>query len=235
MSTQGPKATALTEEDICQRVRDSVLEQRLAPGTKLTEESLCGVFGVGRTTVRRAFLLLSRDNIVELQRNKGAVIASPSPDEARQVFDARRTVEAALLSRAADNASAANIKQLRAHLAEEKDALARADIARWIRLTGEFHLHLAKLAGNDPMFQFLEQLVFRSSLIITLYGRHGRAAHSCKGDEHTRIVDAIEGHDCNTAQAVMLEHLNEIEGTLNFERMSPGGDLHQIFGMAHAS
>lgn len=235
MKHEGPKAQALTEEDICQRVRDSVLEQRLAPGTKLTEESLCGVFGVGRTTVRRAFLLLSRDNIVELQRNKGAVIASPSPDEARQVFEARRTVEAALLARAAENASKADITRLRAHLAKEKDALSTADIARWIRLTGEFHLHLAKIAGNDPMFQFLEQLVFRSSLIITLYGRHGRAAHSCKGDEHTRIVDALETGDSTTANKVMAEHLSEIESTLNFDRSTAGGDLHQIFGMAHAS
>ena len=235
MTIKAPREATLTEEEICQRVRDSVLEQRLAPGTKLTEESLCGVFGVGRTTVRRAFLLLSRDNIVELHRNKGAVIASPSPDEARQVFDARRTVEAALLALAIGKTDKADIAFLRQHLAEEKDALGTADIARWIRLTGEFHLHLAKLAGNEPMLQFLEQLVFRSSLIITLYGRHGRAAHSCKGDEHTRLVDALEAGELTAAQGIMLAHLNEIEATLNFDRTSAQSDLHQIFGMARAS
>ena len=235
MSNKGPRQPTLTEEDICQRVRDSVLEQRLAPGTKLTEESLCGVFGVGRTTVRRAFLLLSRDNIVELQRNKGAVIASPSPEEAREVFDARRAVEAALLNRALERTTEADIALLRRHLASEREALTRADIAGWIRLTGEFHLHLAKLAANEPMYQFLEQLVFRSSLILTLYGRHGRAAHSCKGDEHTRIVDAVEASNDHAAQAVMREHLDEIEATLSFERTSPDSDLHRIFGMARAS
>ncbi|WP_417450334.1 GntR family transcriptional regulator [Kordiimonas sp.] len=235
MTRQKPKEAALTEEDICQRVRDSVLEQRLAPGTKLTEESLCGVFGVGRTTVRRAFLLLSRDNIVELQKNKGAVIASPSPDEAQQVFEARHTVEAALLARASEVADTNDIKNLRGHLAQERDALAKADIARWIRLTGEFHLHVAKLAGNTPMYHFLEQLVFRSSLIITLYGRHGQSVQSCTGDEHTRLVDALERRDIVAAQEILTHHLNDIEATLRFERAAGGDDLHQIFGMARAS
>ena len=78
--------TALTEEDVCQRIRDSILEQRIAPGTKLTEESLCGIFGVSRTTIRRVFLLLSKDNIIRLESNKGATIAAPTVEEAHQVF-----------------------------------------------------------------------------------------------------------------------------------------------------
>ena len=232
MTTPASKAPALTEEELCRRIRDSVLEQRLAPGTKLTEESLCSVFGVGRTTVRRAFLLLTRDNIVELQKNKGAVIASPTPEEARQVFEARTTLEHALVKMAAVKATATDIKALRAHLVEEQDALAHADIARWIRLTGEFHIHLARPAKNEPLLKFLEQLVFRSSLIIALYGRRGQTATNCKGGEHERLVDALEAGDTSAALDILKHHLETIEGQLVFESRESGQDLHRIFGVS---
>lgn len=228
------KNAPLTEEDVCARVRDSVLEQRLSPGTKLTEESLCAIFGVGRTTVRRAFLLLKRDNIIELQKNRGAVVASPSPEEARQVFESRLMVETALLKTTIENISAEDLNQLRTHLQEEKFALERADIARWIRLTGEFHLLLAKLAKNQLMYAFLEQLVFQTSLIVALYGPHG-AALNCSGDDHRQLVDALENNDHSKARNILVEHLKTIETQLEFTPRQRLNDLQSIFAEARTA
>ncbi|NVJ98834.1 MAG: GntR family transcriptional regulator [Alphaproteobacteria bacterium] len=224
-----PKDATFNEEDVCNAIRDRVLEQRLAPGTKLTEESLCSIFGVGRTTVRRAFLLLTRDNIIQLQKNKGAVVASPSPEEAKQVFEARMVLERAMLEKAAQNVSTDDIARLREHLEEEADAIAQTDIARWIRLTGKFHILLAELSGNALMCNFLEQLVFQTSLIIALYGRSG-AAPNCKGGDHARIVDAIAAGDATTAGTILVSHLTSIEGQLVFEARNSEQDLHAIFG-----
>lgn len=226
--------TPLSEEDVCARVRDSVLEQRLAPGTKLTEEALCGVFGVGRTTVRRAFLLLKRDNIIELQKNRGAVVASPSPEEARQVFESRVLVETALLEATIKTIRPYDVNRLRDHLLDEKSALEIADIARWIRLTGEFHLLLAKLAGNDIMYTFLEQLVFQTSLIVALYGPKG-VGPNCSGEDHKKLVDALEQNDRKLAGKILIEHLNMIEEQLNFAPQKPFNDLQTIFPEARAT
>jgi len=226
--------SALTEEDVCDRVRDSVLEQRLAPGTKLTEESLCAVFGVGRTTVRRAFLLLKRDNIIKLQKNRGAVVASPSPEEARQVFECRLMVETALLKTTVEAITPDDLKRLRAHLQEEKTALDHADIARWIRLTGEFHLLLARLAGNQLMYAFLEQLVFQTSLIVALYGPQG-AAPNCSGGDHKRLVDALELGDHTLGRDILVEHLTTIESQLQFAPKQRFSDLHTIFAEARTA
>lgn len=224
-----PKDATLNEEDVCSAIRDRVLEQRLAPGTKLTEESLCSIFGVGRTTVRRAFLLLTRDNIIELQKNKGAIVASPSPEEARQVFEARMVLEKALLAKAIDNASETDIASLRTHLEAEADAIAHTDIARWIRLTGQFHILLAELSGNRLMCNFLEQLVFQTSLIIALYGRSGTAPN-CKGGDHARIVEAIADGDATTAGDILVSHLASIEDQLVFKARNSEQNLHAIFG-----
>lgn len=224
----------MTEDDVCAHVRDSVLEQRLAPGTKLTEEALCGIFGVGRTTVRRAFLLLKRDNIVELHRNRGAVVASPSPDQARQVFECRRLVETALLEQLTDSIQTSALEALKAHLAKEAAALSAADIARWIRLTGEFHLLLAQLAGNDVMVKFLEQLVFQTSLIVALYGPAG-GAPNCSGNDHQHIVSALEEGNFQSARKLLVTHLLEIEEQLDFSGSVINDDLQAAFSKVRSA
>ncbi len=225
------KTKIVTEEDVCNAIRDRVLEQRLAPGTKLTEDSLCSIFGVGRTTVRRAFLLLTRDNIIELQKNKGAVVAKPKPDEARQVFEARTIIEKAMLEKAAQNASADDIARLRTHLEAEAQALQQADIARWIRLTGKFHILLARLSKNEPMCNFLEQLVFQTSLIIALYGRNGTNSN-CNSRDHERIVNALESGAMAEAEEILVTHMQSIEDQLVFETSKPEQDLQAIFAGA---
>lgn len=217
----------MTEFDVCNRVRASVLEQRLAPGTKLTEESLCGIFGVSRGVVRKALVMLANDSIITLVKNKGAVIASPTPEEAHQVFEARTIMENALLRRTVRRADKAAIKKLRKHLSAEQAALDEDDVPKWIRLSGEFHVLLGSAAGNEPMSEFLEQLVFQSSLILALYGDQGHPT-SCKGGEHERIVDAVEAGDIATATAIMAEHMDALEALLDFTPNAEEQDLASI-------
>ena len=221
----------VSEIDICQRIRDSVLEQQLAPGTKLTEEALCGIFSVSRGVVRKALTVLANDNIVTLVKNKGAVIASPSTSESHEIFEARTIMENALLRRTIKRADCDAIRRLRAHLAREEKALDEKNVPKWIRLSGEFHVVLGREAQNDPMCEFLEQLVFRSSLILALYGDQG-APTSCKGGEHERIVDAIEAGDLTEATAIMAEHMASLEGLLDFARKEKPRDLASILASA---
>ncbi len=85
-----------TQDDIVYaHIFEAILEQRLAPGTKLSEEALGEIFGVSRTIIRRALSRLAHESVVLLRPNRGAVVASPTVEEARQVFFSRRMVERA--------------------------------------------------------------------------------------------------------------------------------------------
>ena len=66
-----------TEQPIYDAVFEAVLDQRLAPGTRLTEARLTQIFGVSRTIVRKAIQRLAHDHILELRPNRGAIIAQP--------------------------------------------------------------------------------------------------------------------------------------------------------------
>ena len=133
---------ATQDQKIYEHIFDAILEQRLAPGTKLTEEGLGEVFGVSRTIIRRALSRLTHEGVIELIPNRGAFVAKPDVEVARQVLDARRLIELALVERVVERGAQLKreIKLLRLLIEEEHASAARADTGTAIRLSGEFHL-----------------------------------------------------------------------------------------------
>src|SRR4051812_9903310 len=75
------------------QLRDAIVDRRLAPGTKLSESEVGSLFEVSRTVVRAALQMLAFEGLVRSERNPGAFVANPSPEEARQVFASRRLIE----------------------------------------------------------------------------------------------------------------------------------------------
>jgi DNA-binding GntR family transcriptional regulator len=209
----GPAGVPASEEEIVARIHDAVIEQRLPPGTKLSEAALCEAFGVGRARVRRSLLVLAGREIVELHANRGAFVARPTPELARDVFDARRAIEPTLVSRAARRASDADLRRLEGQLAAETDALARRDRPQAIRLSGNFHLVLAEIAGNRLLERMVGELVTRTSLIIAMFGSLG--TDSCRTGEHDGMLQAIRARDEDAGAQLMSEHLDHIEAGLD--------------------
>ena len=82
---------------IAARLTRAIVEHRLQPGTKLAEQKLADHFGVSRTLVRQALFQLSQNRLVRLEPARGAFVAAPSADEARQVFAVRRMLEAEMV------------------------------------------------------------------------------------------------------------------------------------------
>jgi DNA-binding GntR family transcriptional regulator len=201
---------------IREQLRDAIIDRRLAPGTKLSEAEVGALFEVSRTVVRAALQMLSFEGLVKTERNRGAFVANPSPEEARQVFDSRRLIEPALAEAAAARLTTTDIAAFRQRLAEETALLnQRGAAARRaeIRASGDFHLLLAQVAGNAILARFMEELVARSSLVIALYGRTG--ASSCGHNEHGDILAALERRDAQAASRLLLQHIDHIEADLD--------------------
>lgn len=208
-----------------QRIVDSIttaiVERRLMPGTKLAEQQIADIFQVSRTLVRQALNQLSRDRLVTLSPARGAHVAQPSLEEARQVFEARKMIEAALVKQLCAVVTDAQVAQLRAHLKDEAGAVARTDVAGRTRLLADFHVVLARLLGNEVLAELLADLLSRSSLIALMYQSSHSAEHSA--DEHVAIVDAIERRDARAATRLMEAHLGNVER--NLQRHPRAGDL----------
>ena len=207
-------------------LRDAIVDRRLAPGTKLNEAEVGKLFDVSRTVVRAALQALAFEGLVKTERNRGAFVANPTPDEARQVFASRRLIEPGIARAAAECVTPTDIASFRARLHDENRLLGeRGPSARRaeIHASGDFHLLLANVAGNAILLRFMEELVARSSLVIALYGRSG--ASSCGHKDHANIVNALEAGDGDKAAQLLLSHIDHIEADL---------DLRSTTGLALA-
>ncbi|CAN7395873.1 GntR family transcriptional regulator [Mesorhizobium amorphae] len=209
------------------QLRDAIVDRRLAPGTKLSEGEVGTLFDVSRTVARAALQMLSFEGLVRTERNRGAFVANPSPEEARQVFASRRLIEPGIAIAAAGRMTSADVAAFKTQLEEEGRFIAeRGPTARRseIKASGDFHLLLASVAGNVILQRFMEELVARSSLVIALYGRSGIS--SCGHNEHLQILEALKAGNANRASALMLHHIDHIEADLDL-RVRSGPALRQ--------
>lgn len=208
-----------TTRRIAESITAAIVERRLMPGTKLAEQKIADIFKVSRTIVRQALHQLSRDKLVTLTQARGARVAQPSVDEARQVFEVRQMLEAAMIKRAAAELSTPQIAQLRQHLRDEEAAVQRTDVPGRTQLLADFHVVLARMLGNEALADILRELVSRSSLISLMYQSAHSAEHSFA--EHVAIVDAIEARDARTAVRLMQSHLHNVERNLRLKPRVP--------------
>src|SRR5258708_23058690 len=218
-----------TDRRIYDSVSNAVMSQRLPPGTKLTESTFCELFKVSRTIVRKALQRLAHEPIIELRPNRGAIVARPTPQETREIFVARRAVEAAIVPLAVARATRPQVARLRQLVKEEEAALQRGDRPGWIRLGGEFHLMLAEAAANKVLLRYLAAPRSRCSLIIPLYQKPAR--RPCASAAHNELIDLIAGGEGRKAAERMDRHLLAIERKLKLDDEEESIDLARVLGV----
>lgn len=202
---------------------DAILDQRLAPGTKLKERELAEIFGASRATVRTVLNRLGHSLLVELRPNRGAIIANPSREETRDLLEARRVLEAALVHRLADTLGAKDIAALRRFVADEKRAYDAGDLKKGKRLSIRFHKLLAEAAGNATLDRFMEHLICRTPLLGN--SGNGRRGVYCGAYEHREIVEALARRNGGAAARRMIEHLTHLEHALVREEQPAAASL----------
>ncbi len=219
-----------SNESVYERIREAILDHRLSPRTKLKEVALAELFGVTRSAVRHAFARLHAMKLIELRPNRGAIVASPSIAESRDLFAARRTIEGAIVDKLAREDSTQQVKELRKMVQREDHAYRHGEMREGLKLSVDFHRVIAKMAGNTALAEILDQLVSRTPLVVAAY-RDATRTNTCANREHADLIDAIAAHDADDAVRVMKCHLCNLENQLNFAEAAPANELANIFGI----
>ena len=227
-------ADAATQESAEEnRVRNAIVEavmsHRLPPGTRLVETPLAEAFGVSRSLLRRVLVRLASDKVIELQHNRGATVAQPSPEEMRHVFEVRRLLERGILRALGNGTSRGRtLAPVRELVREERTAYNAGQWSSWIRLSGEYHLEVARLLKNPELEEILRSLIARTTLMIALYDSPGH--QGCSFDEHDAILDALQAGENERACRLMTQHLEAAERSLRRATPSTDVDLGALFG-----
>ena len=209
-----------SRDDIHARIYKAIVEHRLQPGTKLTEERIAELFAVSRTQVRGVLQRLAVEQLVTLVPNRGAFVATPSAAQAHDVLDVRRTLEPGVVARLIERIEAGEVrdavKQLRTLVRREQRAHASGDRRAAVRLSGEFHVLLAELSGSSIYHRMMRELTPLTCLAILTF--EAPTAAACPNDEHARLIDAIEAGAVAKAASLMTDHLHHIENALDLNR-----------------
>lgn len=228
IAEQDAREDELGEEEIVERIFEAIIDQRLPPGTKLSEAALCEAFSVGRMRIRQSLLLLASREVVELLPNRGAFVASPSAEQARDVFEARLMIEPNVARLAAERATDGDLKMLEEHLKLEHQAHHSNKRRDAIRLSGQFHVLLAEIAANAVTLRMVKELVTRTSLIIGIFGSPG--VSNCRDEDHDEIFEAFRTKNLEAAARLMSDHLRHIQEHLELNGPEEGtSDLVAIF------
>lgn len=199
------------EDDPYPQVFEAILDQRLTATSRFTEESLVQMFGASRSQIRRTLTQLSHEQVVILRTHQRPKIAIAAPEQTRQILHARRLTEIMLIELTCQQ-QPAGLEALRELIEKQRRFRALGQHGAAIRLSGEFHLQLAKLAGNAPLAHFLGSLVPMTSLALAQCRQQTNRDTTVQ--THTTIVDAVERNDVNAAVRLMNRHLSDLEQQL---------------------
>ena len=103
--------------------------------------------------------------------------------------------------------------KLEAHIAEEHGALANGQAGLALKLSGQFHIEIARIADQRTIEAFIQQLISRSSLVIALYWQRRNAL--CESHAHHALLDALRRNDPDAAEDLMKGHLIDLLSQLN--------------------
>jgi DNA-binding GntR family transcriptional regulator len=202
---------------IVEAIGRAIVEQRLAPGTRLVELKLADALKANRNHIRDALQELSHQGLVSIVVNKGAMVACPSQQEAADVFVVRRVLEAEAMALAAARVKEADLAVLRNLIEEERQAVEEGRRSAAVKLAARFHIELARIADNQVLSEVLERLIARCSLIVSMYQKDSRA-HECHCNEHGQLVDLLVAGDVDAAVLSMRRHLDNLESSLDLSQ-----------------
>src|SRR3954453_2749502 len=118
--------TRTVAQAVTERLRDAILSGEILAGTRLRHVDMTRRFGVSTTPVREAFVALQAEGLLLGDAYRGVVVFRPSRAALRENYEMRIALEALAAARAAENATAHDIEELRA-LARDMRALVDGD------------------------------------------------------------------------------------------------------------
>jgi len=210
-------------EEVAKQIEQVILK-KLNPGDKLpAERELAEMLGVSRSSIRDAIRRLEMVGLVEPRQGAGTVVREVSHEAlvspltnviahkrqlVGELLDFRKMLEPPMAARAATHGSAEEIRRMEEILRRQDAKVRGGQLA--VEEDSEFHYAIALASGNSVVVKVMDVVMdlLRETRSRSLQSA-GRPQKSLAG--HRKILSAIKRHDGVTAEAAMLQHLNEVE------------------------
>ena len=202
MPAQSLAPRALYEE-VAELVRQRIFNRELEPGSGIDELKLAEAYGISRTPLREALKVLAAEGLVTMKVRRGAYVTDVSDKDLADVYHLLALLESDAAAVVAEQASDAELAELRALHAELEASTQERE--RFFVINERFHTRLLEIADN----RWRQQMVSDLRKVMKL-NRHnsllktGRIAESLA--EHRAVVDALLARDAVEARKFMQRH-----------------------------
>jgi GntR family transcriptional regulator, transcriptional repressor for pyruvate dehydrogenase complex len=231
-----PVQTRRTFEEAADQIAEKVRTGELRTGDRLPgERSLATQMEISRPTLREAVKVLVDAGVLEVRRGPGGGMyvatdvvptelvrhsASLRLAEIAAVLEARRLLEPRVAQLAAERATdedfAALERSIEAMRVIVEGGWHPRHEDRFLQLDVQFHLALARAAGN-PTVETLMRMLFRQLEIARDMAMHVPLVPEWTIGIHERTLGAVRSGDPDEVAAVMDEHLGQLERTYEGE------------------
>jgi DNA-binding GntR family transcriptional regulator len=204
-SVTASDAAASTHADrVFDAIEAALISGEIPLGSRLGEEALSRRLGVSRGTLREALRRLEGRGLVERLPHAGVRVVQLSQTDLIELYEMREPLEGMACRLAAQRMSDEEIRHLRTLLLQHRAAEKSPEAAHGLL---DFHFLIAKASRSRRLEKLLSQDLY--SLIrlcrLRIAQRAPRVARA--GDEHRRILDAIEDRDAELAELLMRRHI----------------------------
>jgi GntR family transcriptional regulator, rspAB operon transcriptional repressor len=191
-------ATSL-RQNVYASLKQAILQCALPPNSELREQVLAEQFSVSKSPVREALLRLEQERLVTIAPRQGYRVAPISVEDAREMFEVRRFLEAACAEVATVNASDQQLASLDRF--RHFDGPQGSDA--FIRYNRDFHYGVCEACGNRRMTRLaIEQIEQMERMIRFSVGTLPRADQS---------ILVAETRDRRRAAKLVKEHITDAE------------------------
>lgn len=205
--------------ELVQLIREAILNREFLPGQKLVEEEICLKFGVSRTPIREALLVLEQEGLIDNQPHVGMFVISFRREE---IVDLLR-VEAAMEGLAAGEAAKritleeiGELESLQQEMSLRQQPVGQEEFFDYDR---KIHAMLVRCSGSPTLINILEkQLSLVYLCRFYTIRAPDRYSHSVK--EHQAIIDSFKSHDPVRSEKAAQDHLESV--IKDFVRMDNG-------------
>jgi DNA-binding GntR family transcriptional regulator len=188
------------------RLRQMLVENRVAPGAKLNERALSEELKVSRTPLREAIKMLAAEGLVELLPNRGAIALALSEADVLNTFEVMAGLEAQSGELAAQRITGAELAEVKAMHFEMLAAYTRRDLPNYYRLNAAIHNAINAAAKNPVLTSTYQQVNARLQALRFSSNKDEDKWQSAM-QEHEQMISALAARDAAAMRSVLLAHL----------------------------
>lgn len=209
-------------EKILETIRDAILKGSMKPGERVSEPELAERFGISRTPIREAFRQLESEGYLKVIPRKGAVVASLSERDIEEFYAIKIILEGFAAKMAAEKLSMKDIEKLESINQRLAQIAKDGDVKNFFRVHNEFHEVFIKAAGNERLYEMINQLVMKfKRLRLASLSVPGRMEISV--EEHRNMIQAFKDNDGDKADS-LVRHAATIGADVLIQSMAQSGD-----------